>query len=153
MCFIILPSLIFCRYKYKYCDREFAHSSSLSCHVKTQHYTEKKSSSHYYCEECSEPYVICMDQCHVLIYRGSSFHGFSLTTNVFYHWKFPCFVISTLKWYIMKEPWKFSPSNVLSYTVFYRVNDAKELVQHIQSIHETKVLSQTKKFNNMTKFE
>ena len=53
----------------------------------------------------------------------------------------------------MKEPRKFSPSNVLSYNVFYRVNDAKELVQHIQSIHETKVLSQTKKFNNMTKFE
>ena len=42
------------RYKCKYCDKEFNHSSSLSRHVKTQHCTEKKSSFVYYCEECSE---------------------------------------------------------------------------------------------------
>ena len=71
-----------CRCKCKYCDREFAYSSCVSCHVKTQHYTEKKSSSPYYCEECSELYVKSMDQCHVLTYRGSSFRGFSLTANI-----------------------------------------------------------------------
>ena len=54
----------------------------LVTYMNTQHYTEKKSSTPYYCEECSGPYVKCMDQCHVLTYQGSSFCGFSLTTNV-----------------------------------------------------------------------
>ena len=60
-----------CHYKYKYCNREPAiHALLASLHVKTQRYTEKKSSSPYYCKECSEPLVKCMDQCHVLTYRG-----------------------------------------------------------------------------------
>ena len=68
----------------------------LITYMKTQHYTEKKSSTPYYCEECSGPYMKCMDQCHVLTYQGSSFCGFSLTTNVL-PLKISCFVISTLK--------------------------------------------------------
>ena len=41
----------------------------------------------------------------------------------------------------------------MQYSKFCRVHDAKELVQHIQSNHETEVVSHTKKFDNMAKFE
>ena len=37
--------------------------------------------------------------------------------------------------------------------VFSRVHDVKELVQHIQSHHETEVTSHIKKFDSMAQFE
>lgn len=42
---------------------------------------------------------------------------------------------------------------IACFIVFCRVHDVKELVQHVQSYHETKVVSHVKKFDNMAKFE
>ena len=71
-----------CRYKCEYCDREFAHSSSLSRHVKTQHYTEKEDIISLLLRRVLRTICEMHESMPYFIIPGSSFHGFSLTVNV-----------------------------------------------------------------------